>query len=480
MRPEVRNLNNIAHRPDKSTICMDRVVWTNYTGSNLICIGEPKTMLESQKLTIELSKAREQRDTLTAAINKSVSAGDDAKPDDLAALDTANETIKGLEIRYRAAVTQEDEETRAANDNGGDAEERERIELRSRASLGKFLLASLTNKAVDGAEAELRAAAGITDGIPLELFDIPQPEKREDRADAASVAPSTVGINYRPALPSIFARALLPRIGVDMPMVQSGSAGYAVLTTDLSAGAQDKGGAAMSTAAAFTTATRTPKRISARLSIQAEDLAAVGLPGFEAQLRQNLSLALSSKLDEQGLSGDGSAPNLQGIVSGITDVAAPGAQTDYKGFVNAMAGGIDGGPWAESLSDVILVVNAEVMRFSESVFQVTGAGGFTTAISAAQYLRSNARGYMASSRMPAVTGNKKVGQCLRVRLGTQGLDGVNAPQVASMPVWNMISIDDVYSDSAKATRHFTLHILVGDPVVLYSAAYEKVAVQLVA
>ena len=79
-------------------------------------------MLESQKLTIELSKARETRDTLTATINKAVSAGDDPKPDDLTALDTANEKIKGLEIRFRAAVTKEDEETREAkaNDHGGD------------------------------------------------------------------------------------------------------------------------------------------------------------------------------------------------------------------------------------------------------------------------------------------------------------------------------------------------------------------------
>ena len=69
-------------------------------------------MLESQKLTIDLSKARETRDTLTATINKAVSAGDDPKADDLTALDQANEKIQGLEIRYRSAVTQEDEETR--------------------------------------------------------------------------------------------------------------------------------------------------------------------------------------------------------------------------------------------------------------------------------------------------------------------------------------------------------------------------------
>ena len=240
-------------------------------------------MLESQKLTIALSKARETRDTLTATINKAATAGDEPKAEDLTALDQANEKIQGLEIRFRSAVTKEDEETREAkaNDKGGDPEQRERVELREKASLGKYLFAGLTGKPVDGPEAELRAAAGLTDGIPLELFDIPQPEKRtEQRADAATEAPTTVGINYRPALPSIFARSLLPRIGVDMPRVQSGSAGYAVLSTDLTADAKNKGDAIESTAAAFTTQTTTPKRISARLSIQAEDIAAIGLPGF--------------------------------------------------------------------------------------------------------------------------------------------------------------------------------------------------------
>ena len=428
-------------------------------------------MLESQTLQIELSKARETRDDLTAKVNKAVSSGEEARSEDLTALDTANDQIKGLEIRYRSAVTKESEEDRAAKDKGGDTEQRERIELRSKASLGKFLFAALSGKQVDGPEAELRSAAGLSDGVPLELWDTPTEQR-----DAASEAPGTVGVNFRPALPSIFARALLPRIGVAMPMVESGSAAWAVLSTDLSASAEDKGDAAESTAAAFTTATRTPKRISARLSIQAEDLAAVGLPGFEAQLRQNLSLALSDQLDKQALTGDGTAPNLQGIVSGLTDDSDPNAVADYKAFVDAVASGIDGGPWAESLSDVILVTNADVMRFSESVFQVTGAGGFTTAISAAAYLRTNARGFMASSRMPATASD--IAQCLRVRLGTQGLDGVDAPMVASLPVWSMLSIDDVFSDSAKATRHFTIHVLVGDPVVLYSNAFAKVAVKL--
>ena len=43
-----------------------------------------------------------------------------------------------------------------------------------------------------------------------------------------------------------------------------------------------------------------------------------------------------------------------------------------------MAGGIDGGPWSESLKDVKLVVNAAVMRKAETTFQAGGTGSTDT------------------------------------------------------------------------------------------------------
>ena len=52
--------------------------------------------------------------------------------------------------------------------------------------------------------------------------------------------------------------------------------------------------------------TATPKRISARLELRIEDIAAVGQANFEQVLRENLSLALSDELDDQGLNGAGS------------------------------------------------------------------------------------------------------------------------------------------------------------------------------
>lgn len=146
----------------------------------------------------------------------------------------------------------------------------------------------------------------------------------------------------------------------------------------------------------------------------------------------------------------------------------------FNGFVKLVADGIDGGPWAESMKAVRVLVNAETMRLAESVFQTSSS--FQGEVSAAAYLRAQSGMFFSSSRMPATASN--IAQCLRYRAGTMGLDGVNAMRTATCPVWNSIGIDDIYSDSASATRHFTLHSLIGDVLVTQPSAYERVDLKL--
>ena len=88
-------------------------------------------------------------------------------------LDEIERGTPDLERQIRAAViaveTEEAEaETRKANEP--DAEQRERRELRGRASLTEYLMARMQGRMVQGAEAELAQAAEIRDGaIPIEL-----------------------------------------------------------------------------------------------------------------------------------------------------------------------------------------------------------------------------------------------------------------------------------------------------------------------
>ena len=145
-------------------------------------------------------------------------------------LDAIERGTPDLERQIRAATValeteERDAETRAAP--APDAEQRERIELRSKAMLTNFLLNAARGRMVDGAEAELQSAAGISGhGIPLELWDVPTEQRgtegeRETRA--VTPAPGTVGINLDPIRPAVFSNSIAPRLGIEMPRVKSGT-----------------------------------------------------------------------------------------------------------------------------------------------------------------------------------------------------------------------------------------------------------------
>ena len=377
-----------------------------------------------------------------------------------------------MEVELRAALVA-DEETTETREEHVDAETRERVELRSKARLVNYMLAAAQGRIVGGAERELQEAAGISDaGVPLELFDVVDDQQVEHRADQASVAPSTVGVNMDVVRPRIYARSVLPRVGVTMPRVQSGTFAVPTITAGLTAGAVAAGAAKDSTAATINAQTTTPHRVTGRLSIRIEDVAAIGTDSFEAALRTNLQLVMSDQLDQLGLTGDGQGANPHGLLPQLTDPADPTNVVTWEAFVAAVAGGIDGGPWAETMREIAMVVNAETMRTAEVTFQA-GTGTDTPGeLSAAAYLRDRSRGFFASRRMPATVST--IAQAIRYRGGTMGLDGVNAMSTATLPVWTEIGIDDIYSDSASGIRHFTMHSLIGDVVITQADAYERV------
>ena len=101
-------------------------------------------------------------------------------------LDTLEGEVPDLERQIRAAQVAVDDEEAEAKAKGGpgpaaaadDPELRERIELRERCSVGRYVLAAMRGKAVDGAEAELQQAIGgeclSNGGIPFELWQAPR------------------------------------------------------------------------------------------------------------------------------------------------------------------------------------------------------------------------------------------------------------------------------------------------------------------
>lgn len=392
-------------------------------------------------------------------------AGDIGEDEEKEIKELAAKKSKLIERRQALGVLLETEDAKAIVHDEPDAEMRERLELRGKASLTEYIKAALSGRQVSGAEAELRAAAGIGDGIPLELWDTPA----EKRADTTTAAPGTVGVNLAPIQPAVFAASIAPRLGIEMPRVESGTYASATISTSLTAGSKAAGAAQEATAAAFRVNSATPKRVSARMAIRIEDIASVGQANFESALRENLALVLSDELDNQAINGDGQAPNLSGIFKALTDPNDPSAVVDFDAFVAAFAGGVDG-LWANTLKDVGIVCGPATYRKSAQVFRDVGTNnGHRGDISFADYAMEKFGGWWTNKRMPDAASN--IQQALLFRKG-------RSMKTAVCPHWGAISIDDIYTGSAQGERFLTMHVLLGDVILVQPDAYKQVAFKL--
>ena len=419
-------------------------------------------MTPSQRLAIEQSEKREK---INALLTK-----DELTAEERAELDPLRTRLQEIEPEYRAAMAAEGEDLETAKrENGGiDPEFRERLQLRSKASISNFLTAAARGRLPDGAEAELAAAAGVK-GIPLELWDLPEERAAEERA--VTGAPGTVGVNLDPIRPAVFANSIAARLMVEMPRVSSGTFASATIDASQSAEAKDKGADIAATAGTFTVTTATPKRISARLELPLEDIAAVGQQNFESILRQNLALALSDALDTQMINGSGVAPNLAGFFNRLTNPAAPGAAVaTFDDFVAAFADGIDG-LWANTIADVAIVAGVDTYKLSAKTFR-DAAGADLGDMAFADYAMAKYGGFWTNKRMPAAAAN--IQQAILCRKGRSAMGASMGMRTAVCPHWGEVTIDDIYSGAASAQRSFTMHVLLGDVIIVQPDAYAQV------
>ena len=419
-------------------------------------------MTNTQKLTIRASEIRQRLNEVSGL------EGDALTVEIRAESDALTTEYVDVETKLRAAVAAEPdpETTRTAADL--DPELRERVELRNRSRVGAFLLGALQGRMVSGAEAEYAAALNAPAGeIPMDLWesDRPRPESR-----AATPAPATgTGVTVAPVQPFVFAPSIAPRLGIDMPSVMSGGYSELTISTKLPAGPKAKGANADDTAGALTAVNANPRRISARMSVTLEDVAAIGQANFESALRQNVSMSLSDAIDNQIINGDGSAPNINGLINQLSAVAAGAAVATFDDFVALIAGRVDG-LWAGRTKDVSVVVNPETYRLAAKTFRGTAANGGPV-VTAAAYLGETSGAFFTNNRMPAKAAH--VASAIAYRMGRMGL------RTACLPTWGTISVDDIYTDSRSGQRHFTVHALVGDKVLIVQpAAYAEASVRI--
>ena len=89
---------------------------------------------------------------------------------------------------------------------------------------------------------------------------------------------------------------------------------------------------------------------------------------------------------------------------------------------------------------------------------------------------ANTGGFWTNKRMPAPASNAQY--VILYRKGRSMMGGARAMRTAVCPHWNEISVDDIYSGSASGTRHFTMHVLLGDVILVQPDAYAQIAFQL--
>ena len=372
-----------------------------------------------------------------------------------------------VEERHRAASIADAAEGDGTGDRDtgdtGDGEDRERAELRSRSRLSRYVGAALDGVPVTGAEAELSAAAGCPGAVPLELFTRRSETRRNGNGDtpearAVTPAPATTDENLAGIVPAIFDRSAAAWLGIEMPTVATGDAGYPVLSTSVTGGVVAKSADAPETAGAFSVTMAQPRRISGAFRFTVED--AARLSGMEEALRQNIGSVLSDALDNQAVNGSGSGDgSLNGLLNILTDPAAPAANAEtFARYVAAAAGHVDG-LFAVDLAGIRQLVGVATYGHMAGAFRAN-----EDSMTAEGWLSTRTGGVRTSRRISAPAGN--IQQAIVRRANPAG------DRVAVMPVWEGLQlIRDPYTAAGKGEIVVTGLMLVGDVIVLRSGAF---------
>ena len=229
------------------------------------------------------------------------------------------------------------------------------------------------------------------------------------------------------------------------------------ISTALTADAKAKGTVQDSTAAVLAAATATPRSIRARLTLNLEDIAAIGQANFESALRQNAGAALSDALDDQTINGDNSAPNINGLINQLTDPSNPTALILFDTFLKSFSDQIDG-LWAARIKDVMIVANVDAYRLASQTFRGTAANG-GPALTFSDYAQMATGGFSTNKRHAGDGRDGRARDRLSARAARDSVPRVCRPG-AAWPLTTSIRT------RPAAQRHFTLNVLVGSQVLV--------------
>ena len=340
-------------------------------------------------------------------------------------------TQKTTEGEYREALTAEGDAQTHPRDVALDAETRERVELRSRARVGDFVAAFVEGRSLDGASAEYRAAHGMAGyELPLDLFE-PTAGRVETRA--VTPAPSDTPIQASPVQPFVYAQGAAAFLGVDLVTVGSGAHMFPVLTTATQSGPKAKSAAADETAAAFTAAPLTPRRVTGSFRITLEDLAV--FPQLEDALRRDVPRSLAHRVNVQVVNGSGTSPALKSLRSQIAAADDETTAETFQTYLTKSASYVDG-RFAGTLSEIRQVVGLDTYADASGLFSARD-------LSAADALSARSAGFRGRRRRRLCRRSRARLQTGIVRRGAQ-------PMSAAAALWSGIRlIRDEVTAAAK-------------------------------
>ena len=339
-------------------------------------------------------------------------------------------------------------------------------ELAEQFDFQAYIKAGLTKGALDGAMKELNqemnlaweyGARGIS--FPSSLFYTN--EVSEQAADAPTAVTNITNATPRsmaPITPMLYQRNIASFIGVDMPNVPPGQHDYPYMTAGSAVAFVGEGAGVDATALAFNVVSMLPVRVTSRVLINGEAMTRIG-PELESIARRDMMLAMNNEIDKQLITGNGTAPNLKGIISQLgTAVAADGdtgAQADddeftYRDYRRVARAHLDDKIFREP-NELRLVIGTKTMTHADGILNSNN----NPIQDAYQAMESKGLSVRYSARIPA--------PATSARSNTKGVLQsailISAPFANNivMPQWEAASlIIDPYTGSQNDQVGFTL------------------------
>ena len=137
-----------------------------------------------RKLKALLNEESSVKETLTTLTGKA-----ELSDEERAQLGESEQRYTAMQVEIRAARTLVEAEGESeTRDAAPGAEERERVELRSRCRVGNILAATLAGRGTSGPELELQSELGFASSdIPTELWQRPE---RRDGTETRAISPT--------------------------------------------------------------------------------------------------------------------------------------------------------------------------------------------------------------------------------------------------------------------------------------------------